>query len=140
MAKNKKKIKNDKKTENLMVVVGSALAAAALVVALIFANISPASNITPELEFTLEKNSTRRLSGVSAKTIRLETIEDSRCPSGGDVFCFWQGEIRYYLKIDDTQVMISSERDKVAELGDFTVNFVSGDENKLNLILHKTQQ
>ncbi len=140
MTKNKKKIKNDKNTENLMVIVGSALAAAALIVALVFANIRPADNILPDVEFSLETGNTRRIAELSAKTIKLEKIEDSRCPSSVDVVCVWQGEIRYYLKVDDNQVVISSELIPTVDMGDFAINFVDGDEKKLDLVLHKTQQ
>lgn len=105
--------------------------------------LSSGPHIRVDEEFSLKAGEQVALSDVNDTILKLESIEDGRCPTDDNIVCSWEGQIYYYFSHEGANITVGSvlEDDIKRPLGStFTLDFVSGDETSGTFVLRKVEE
>lgn len=94
-------------------------------------------------EFSLKTGEQVTLVDVDNTVLKLDSIEDGRCPDDDNIVCSWEGQIYYHFSYEGTNITVGSvlENDTKRPIGSiFTLDFVSGDENSGTFVLRKVAE
>lgn len=94
-------------------------------------------------EFSLKAGEQVVLVDANNTILKLESIEDGRCPDDDNIVCSWEGQLYYHFSYEGANVTVGSvlEDDTKRPIGSiFTLDFVSGDENSGTFILRKVAE
>ena len=107
--------------------------------------LSSSAHVKVDEEFSLKSGEQVVLSDVDNSVLKLDSIEDGRCPDSEDedIVCSWEGQIYYHFSYEGASITVGSvlEDDTKRPLGSiYTLDFVSGDENSGTFVLRKVAE